>query len=457
MMPSDLRPIWLLQFDANSELSLRLSQLRQGQVEREGEWPVERYSQQLQAGDTLLFWATGLGLIAVGQLLSAAYLAEAEDPMSWHIGFEITGLLPEPLPRKALKALPTWSQEPFFKRPQGRVFKVSSEAWAELQAHLPELFQPQGLPAPQKMLDKWAEKIRQQGLLLPKQTLYRYHLALTSASLVILSGPSGVGKSWLAQAYAQVSGAESCLLAVSPHWNQPEDWLGYFNPLEKCYVDSPASLFLKRAAHEWNAARRDNRPSQAYHLILDEMNLARIEHYFAPLLSGLEIMRRQGAAPLWLGGDAPISLTPNLHVVGTINLDESTHLLADKIYDRAQVLSLEATQEDICSLLDGLPYRAVLRETLTCLSPVIPLSFRTCKDILSYIESATQLGLTWQTALDQQILQKLLARLRSSDPTLLNRLNQLADLLPETDFPLTRKRLSQLIGQWQREGFVFGH
>jgi uncharacterized protein YdiU (UPF0061 family) len=120
-------------------------------------------------------------------------------------------------------------------------------------------------------------------------------------------------------------------------------------------------------------------------------------------------------------------------------------------------LSLEAAQEDICALLEGLPYKTVLKETLTCLSPVIPLSFRTCKDILSYIESATQLGLTWQTALDQQILQKLLARLRSSDPTLLNRLNQLADLLPETDFPLTRKRLSQLISQWQREGFVFGH
>ena len=140
-MPSEARPIWLLQFETNSELSLRLSQLRLGQVEREGEWPVERYSQQLQSGDTLLFWATGLGLIAVGQLLSAAYLAEADDPLSWHIGFEITGLLPEPLPRKALKALPTWSQEPFFKRPQGHVFKVSSEAWAELQAHLPLQFE----------------------------------------------------------------------------------------------------------------------------------------------------------------------------------------------------------------------------------------------------------------------------------------------------------------------------
>lgn len=456
-MPADTRPVWLLQFEASSELSQRLDQLRQGRAESASEWPVERYFQQMQAGDTLLFWATGLGLIAVGQLLSAAYLAEAEDPHSWHIGFEITGLLPDPLPRAALKDLPSWSREPFLKRPQGRVFKVGTEAWDALLATLPALLEPQGLPAPQKMLEKWAEKIRQQGLLLPKQTLYRYHLAIESAALVILSGPSGVGKSWLAQLYAQVSGAESCLLAVSPHWNQPEDWLGYFNPLEKSYFDSPASRFLKRAAQEWSAARRDNRPAQPYHLILDEMNLARIEHYFAPLLSGLEILRRQGTAPLWLGGDEPVSLTPNLHVVGTINLDESTHLLADKIYDRAQVLHLVAAQEDISGLLHGLPYQSLLMAIFTCLSPPIPLSFRTCKEMRSYIEAALQIGMDWHAALDQQIVQKLLVRLRGSDPALLMHLNQLEALLPAADFPLTSERLRQLKNQWQREGFVFGH
>lgn len=456
-MPDNARPIWLLQFESSSELALRLEGLRLGRGEMASEWPVERYAQHMMAGDTLLFWATGLGLIAIGQLLSAAYLAEAEDPHSWHIGFDIVGLLPEPLPRQVLKTLPSWSHEPFLKRPQGRVFKVTPDAWDALKARLPQLLQPQDLPSPQKRLDKWVEKIHHQGLLLPKQMLYRYHLALESAALVILSGPSGVGKSWLAQLYAQVSGAEVCLLAVSPHWNQPEDWLGYFNPLEKCYFDSPASRFLKRAALEWSAARRDNRPAQSFHLILDEMNLARIEHYFAPLLSGLEILRRQGSAPLWLGGDAPVSLTPNLHVVGTINLDESTHLLADKIYDRAQVLTLEAAISDISSLLDGLPYQQILGQILLCLSPLIPLSFRTIKEMRAYISAAALMGMTWPMALDQQILQKLLVRLRGSDPALLTCLNQLEGLLPAADFPLSHHRLQQIKTQWQREGFVFGH
>lgn len=454
---SDAQSIWLLQLESSSELALRLAQLQQGRGESVGEWPIERFVQQMQAGDTLLFWISGLGLSAVGRLLSAAYLADADTPHSWHIGYEITGLLPKPLPRQQLKTLSSWSNAPFIRRPQGRNFKVSAAAWAELASALPPLIVPQGQPSRQKSLAKRAEKMRLEGLLLPRHVLTGYALALETSSLVILSGPSGVGKSWLAQLYARVSGAESCLLAVSPHWNQPEDWLGYFNPLEKAYFDSPASQFLKQAAQEWQTARRDNRAPQSYHLILDEMNLARIEHYFAPLLSGLEIVKRQGHAPLWLGGDEPVHLCPNLRVIGTINRDESTHLLADKIYDRAQVIDLYAEPAEIQALLAGLPYQSLLMSILTALSPLVPLSYRTCKEIRAYVIAGQELGLPWTEALDQQILQKLLARLRGSGADLPGILTQLEQWLPMGTYPLSHQRLQALRRQWQQEGYVFGH
>jgi predicted RNA-binding protein with PUA-like domain/energy-coupling factor transporter ATP-binding protein EcfA2 len=445
--------IWLLQIERDSDLYAYLEDLRQGHAEAFAEYTVDRYFRQMQAGDQLLFWASGMGLIGLGKLLSDAYLDQ--DSETWQIGFQIEGLLPEPLSRKQLKSQPVWQAEPFIKRPQGHVFKVSFAAWQALETLLPPLILPT-LPSEQKKFAKLAQKIRQSGLLISQAMLMRYHLALSSSSLVILNGPSGVGKSWLAQSYAQLSGAEYCLLAVSPHWSQPEDWLGYFNPLEKGYFDSEASLFLKRAAHEWSLARREGRRPQAYHLILDEMNLARVEHYFAPLLSGLEIQRRQGMAHLSLGSPEPLLLTPNLRVIGTINLDESTHLLADKIYDRAQVLFLQASLDDLNSLLEGQPYQSLLVEIFRLFEPLIPISLRSCKDICTYIQTAQTLDITWQNALDQQLLQKIFARLRSAEPEAIGLLKAVEALLPAQDFPLAQKQIQHLKAQWLKQGFVFG-
>lgn len=221
---------------------------------------------------------------------------------------------------------------------------------------------PKLQPLLRKILVQLVHKIRQEGLLLPEALIRHYHLVLQSASLVILIGPSGMGKSWL----------------------------GYFNPLEGRYFDTPASLFLCEVAAEFQAARRENWAPRAYHLILDEMNLARVEHYFSPLLSATEVRRRGEAATLDLSDGSQLPLSPNLKLIGTLNLDETTHLLVD------------------C------PYAALLLRQV--LAHVLSFAFRTLVDIRSYVQAAERYGLTWQTALDEQIQQKILACLRSASP-----------------------------------------
>src|SRR3954462_5040241 len=126
----------------------------------------------------------------------------------------------------------------------------------------------------------------------------RYYLATTTRGFVILCGPSGTGKTWLAQAYANVIGARQKLVAVDPSWSSNEDLLGYLSPLDGFYHHTPFSEFVQDAAREWDSATNHGTTAREFHVILDEMNLARVEHYFSRFLSAMELRSRQGSAML---------------------------------------------------------------------------------------------------------------------------------------------------------------
>ena len=142
-------------------------------------------------------------------------------------------------------------------------------------------------------------------------------------------------------------------LSVRPDWNDGRALLGYFNPLLSRYEWTPFLRFLLRA----DAGFRAN-DGVAYFVVLDEMNLARAEHYFADLLSVLESGRDQSGRtrePLRFefearaSGDLPpreLQLPPNLYFVSTLNSDETTFPLSPKVLDRAWVL--EAPPVDFC-------------------------------------------------------------------------------------------------------------
>ena len=294
--------------------------------------------------------------------------------------------------------------------------------------------------------------IAAQGLRLDDGLLRRYHLALKTRGFVILSGISGTGKTWLAEAYANSIGAQCTLVPVAPNWTTNEDLLGYLNPLSGRYHDTDFSLFLRRASGEYHRAQAADQTPHPYHVILDEMNLARVEYYFAKFLSLMEHRARHGEAPLPLG-DEVLTLPPNLKFIGTVNVDETTHGFADKVYDRAQLLELMAPRQALADHIGDALHRDALLAVWDAVSPVAPFAFRVIDEIRAYLIEADALGISWQTALDEQLLQKVLPKLKGTDLRLGLALQYLTTLSP-ADFPRTVAKAGLMHEGFTHHGFA---
>lgn len=156
------------------------------------------------------------------------------------------------------------------------------------------------------------------------------------------------------------------IVAVRPDWTDHRGLLGSYNPLTRAYLSTPFLQLLLRASEECRQAARDNREPMPFFLVLDEMNLARVEHYFADFLSALE-----SAQPLQLH-DVPaleegesdsedeettipqqLEIPENLFFLGTVNVDETTYLFSPKVLDRAFTIELNAV--DLGGLGSGFP------------------------------------------------------------------------------------------------------
>ncbi len=192
-----------------------------------------------------------------------------------------------------------------------------------------------------------------EGLDFSKEQVADFYLAVRTKPFVLLAGISGTGKSILARRFAEACGFPAPLIAVRPDWSDPSELLGYRN-LEGAFVPGRLIPCLVEAA---------DRPDRPYFVILDEMNLARVEHYFADLLSVMETRRTVGdrvvtdTLNLDIGpktdfhcdaglasslkillSDRGLTVPPNLCFVGTVNMDESTHPFSKKVLDRAMTL-----------------------------------------------------------------------------------------------------------------------
>lgn len=151
--------------------------------------------------------------------------------------------------------------------------------------------------------------------------------------------------------------------AVRPDWTDHRGLLGYFNPLTGRYVSTPFLDLLLRAKEEEEKARDENRDPHPFFAVLDEMNLARVEHYFSDFLSALE-----SGEPLRLHEEASVEsgetedavpvprslkIPRNLFFTGTVNVDESTYMFSPKVLDRAFTLELNEVHLDGLSSLDS--------------------------------------------------------------------------------------------------------
>lgn len=205
------------------------------------------------------------------------------------------------------------------------------------------------------------------GLKFDRRILYAFHTALKttdSSPLVTLAGVSGTGKSELPRRYAEATGMNFLNVAIQPRWDSPQDLFGFYDYLERRFrpTDLTRALiqmdtFGPEAGRGWNPPaeyQKQRLPNQLLLVLLDEMNLARIEYYFSEFLSRLETRRgvdtqnsqRRKLAEISLdvggrrSGQPPMQLfvDKNVLFVGTMNEDETTQALSDKVIDRANVL-----------------------------------------------------------------------------------------------------------------------
>jgi len=121
--------------------------------------------------------------------------------------------------------------------------------------------------------------LKNQDILYPRHIIENYLTLIRANDLIILAGDSGSGKTNLVQSFAKAVGGISKIIPVKPNWTSSEDLLGYYNPLEKKYLATPFLEALIEAKQH---------PEIPYFICLDEMNLARVEYYFADFLSKLE-------------------------------------------------------------------------------------------------------------------------------------------------------------------------
>ena len=173
--------------------------------------------------------------------------------------------------------------------------------------------------------------------------MMRYFIAsLGTARIVILQGISGTGKTSLPYAFGKFVQKDTTVVSVQPSWRERTELYGYFNEFTKKYSETD---FL-RAIYESNYYR------DPHMVILDEMNIARVEYYFAEMLSILEMPRQEEwkvdiVTAVWdndpcLIGKGTVQIPNNVWFVGTINNDDSTFAVADKVYDRAIPIDLDS-------------------------------------------------------------------------------------------------------------------
>lgn len=176
-------------------------------------------------------------------------------------------------------------------------------------------------------------------------------VSLTTKRFLLLTGLSGSGKTRLGIAIGQWFGPDRLkVVPVRPDWTGPDALFGFENGLSPV-VDGhhawsvPETLeFILRAAAD---------PDNPYLLLLDEMNLAHVERYFADALSGMEsespvvpYLHKRGAE--WRLQDPPaISFPSNLYVVGTVNIDETTYMFSPKVLDRANSIEFRVLTADL--------------------------------------------------------------------------------------------------------------
>jgi 5-methylcytosine-specific restriction enzyme B len=235
---------------------------------------------------------------------------------------------------------------------QGYFFEVSEEFVGKLlgkfKHHFPkEVMDIINVPIQEDVKTLTYEQITNQihsyisskGFYYTEEEVINLFLSLKTKPFVILSGISGTGKTKIVQWLAESVGATEkngrfTLIPVRPDWNDGSDLLGYVD-IKGDFKPGPLTKVVLEA---------EQYPEYPYFVLLDEMNLARVEYYFSDVLSVMESRRWENGKIVSSNllskevAGREIPLPSNVYIVGTVNMDETTHPFSKKVLDRANTI-----------------------------------------------------------------------------------------------------------------------
>lgn len=345
-------------------------------------------------------------------------------------------------------------------------------------------------------------EIESAGFTFAPLVVRRYYVSLKTKPFVILSGLSGTGKTRLTNLFARALCGQDehnqyLLIPVRPDWASSDALLGYHNLLTDHYVSTPFLSLLQKAALPENRDR-------TFFVCLDEMNLARVEHYFSDVLSAMETT--EGRIPLH--EDKAALLPSNVFLTGSVNMDEATYPFSRKVLDRAntiefsnvsfgdteeaassqskgdfsllpfparqklflsrRVLSVRAAHERMAAFDTDMPARVT--QTLTQLNTILAprqmhFGYRVRDEVLRYVAASfdvdgtglfapTDAAANETIALDTQILQKVLPRVAGTHETLQRLLAELQSWANQRGFTETAAKLRGMQARGEETGLV---
>ncbi|WJH36859.1 DUF3578 domain-containing protein [Paenibacillus sp. CC-CFT747] len=227
-----------------------------------------------------------------------------------------------------------------------RYLEKSNQTYRFIEDEVSEVVETLTVP---ERLEHIKSYIQHSGFMYPDGLIENFYLSLKTKPFVILAGVSGTGKTKLVKLFAEALGATTrngqfALIPVRPDWSDPSDLLGY--------KDLSGAFRPGRLAEVLCEASKSENHNKPYFICLDEMNLARVEHYFSDVLSVLETQSWWSGriitdplihrSTLTTEGDqdqyGDLSFPDNVYLIGTVNMDETTHPFSKKVLDRAHTI-----------------------------------------------------------------------------------------------------------------------
>lgn len=235
---------------------------------------------------------------------------------------------------------------------------------AELEERRRRLFDDAALPSIVRFVVDYARECRLH-LSYTAEDIATFVAGLGASRLTILQGMSGTGKTSLPKIFTEALMGNCEIVEVESSWRDKNELLGYYNEFSKCYTPKKFTQYLYKARFN---------PSVITFIVLDEMNLSRIEYYFSDFLSLMEheedrreiklsnvkLYRREGGETVPYAGltdGHTVKIPSNIWFIGTANRDESTFAISDKVYDRAQTMNFNKRAPKIYTFGDPLEKR----------------------------------------------------------------------------------------------------